>query len=122
MAIWLPSLSALWGEDEAAWTAYLVLQQVCFALLSIAAWQVVPDSMKIVFLATTGWFLAQVVDEVVLGNHTENENWERLVFAIYVALVWALDTYGHIIAGWIERLLVWLLRLTQKLRRHDSKI
>ena len=119
MAIWLPSLSALWGEDEAAWTVYLVLQQVCFALLSIAAWQVVPQPMKVVFLATTGWFLAQVVDEVVLGNHTENEAWERIAFVIYVALVWALDKYGHIIAAWIERLLVWL---KQKLRRHDHKI
>lgn len=121
MAIWLPSLSALWGEDEAAWTAYLVLQQACYALLSVAAWQVAPQPMKVVFLAATGWFLAQVVDEISLGNYTENEAWERIAFMIYVALVWALDKYGHIIAAWVEKLLVWLLQMVQKLRPNDHK-
>lgn len=83
----LQDLAALWGNNEAAWTAWLTLNQVCLALVCLAAAVLLRRRWRIYLVMAALWFTAQALDELLFGNSIMDGRWEYLALVVYALLV-----------------------------------
>lgn len=86
--VWLPEINKLWSDPDAAWTVFLIIQELLKAVVCVYF-------VRNVFgYCGAVWFVTQAIDEVTNGNFWgPTSYWEYGAFALLALSAYLFNRY-----------------------------